>query len=71
MNTIESRINEMKAKAEVLEFIKSRLDYHTSSALDYQQRASEDDNNDEWYRNRSIEEQAIADAFLEIAKLIK
>ena len=71
MNTIESKINEMRAKADVLEYIKSCVNSRNSSALSYQERANEDEDNAEWYLERSAEESAIADAFLELARLFK
>ena len=72
MNAIETRINEMKVKAEVLEFIKSRMDSHAETALTYQQRANnEEEDSANWYCERSAEETAMAEAYIEIAKLIK
>ena len=71
MDIIENKINEMRAKADVLEYIKSCVNGRKSSALSYQERANEDEDNAEWYLERSAEESAIADAFLELAKLFK
>ena len=71
MSILENKINEMRAKADVLEYIKSCVNSRHSSALSYQEGANVDADNAEWYLERSAEEDAMADAFLELAKLFK